>query len=98
MVPNIGRELRTPRPSGLNGSGDVRLYTRRERDLTANFPVIVAAIRGIKARSLTVDGELVATHEGRASDFHALRRRRPTALTVVFDLLYLDGLDLRSEP
>lgn len=79
-------------------AADVRLYTRRERDVSDRFPAILAAVRRLKARSLILDGELVATGADGRPDFYALRLRRPTALAVVFDLLLLDGIDLRPEP
>lgn len=78
--------------------GDVRLFTQRERDASETFPLIADAISKIKARSLILDGEVIATNADGKPDFHQLRRRRPTALYVVFDLLFLDGVDLRQRP
>lgn len=78
--------------------GAVRLYTRTERDVAEEFPLVIQAVRALKARSLILDGELIATDAAGKPDFHALRRRRPVVLYVVFDILHLDGVDLRREP
>ena len=62
----------------------VQLLSRNQKDLTRDYPAIVAALRGLKASRFVVDGEIVALDaEGRLS-FQALQHRRTTALAVVY--------------
>jgi bifunctional non-homologous end joining protein LigD len=77
----------------------VRLYSRSGRGVTRRFPLIVEAISRLTVRSCILDGEAVAFHDGDASrellqqgdgDHHAF--------LFAFDLIELDGDDLRREP
>ena len=54
----------------------VRLYSRAGNDLTARFPLIVAALGGLRMRSLILDGEAVACDDNGISNFDRLRHRR----------------------
>jgi bifunctional non-homologous end joining protein LigD len=83
---------------------DVRLYTRRGNDWTDRFLPIAQAVGHLPVRECVVDGEAcVLDDEGRPS-FAALQawlgdRSNPARLAyVAFDLLWIDGRDLRSEP
>ena len=53
----------------------VRLYSRAGNDLTARFPLIVAALGGLRSRSVIIDGEAVACDEDGISNFDRLRHR-----------------------
>jgi ATP-dependent DNA ligase len=77
----------------------IRLITRRGNDWTTRFPLIVEAVNHLKVRSCLIDGEAVCDANGLAV-FHVLRRRRnePQAFLYAFDLLELNGADLRREP
>jgi hypothetical protein len=66
-------------------------------------PGLVEALRTVPVRSCTIDGELVADEDDRAGDIwtlhRALRERRDEQICIVgFDLLHLDGRDLRVLP
>jgi bifunctional non-homologous end joining protein LigD len=76
----------------------VRLFTRRGYDWTERYPAIAAA--KLKARSFTLDGEAVVAGADGVAVFDALHRRgRVTdAILQAFDLLELDGEDLRPLP
>jgi bifunctional non-homologous end joining protein LigD len=78
----------------------VALYSERGVDLTRSFPSIAAASAALPARSVILDGELVARGPSGLSDPRALRfRRRRANLSVgVFDVLELNGADLRALP
>ncbi len=78
----------------------VRLITRNGYDLAARFPLAVAAIAALPASSCVVDGEAIACDAKGLSVFDLLRyRRQDEAVTLcAFDLLELDGVDLRPEP
>jgi bifunctional non-homologous end joining protein LigD len=78
----------------------VRLFTRRGYDWTDRYPAIAAAATKLKARSFTLDGEAVVADADGVAVFDALHRRgRVTdAILQAFDLLELDGEDLRPLP
>jgi bifunctional non-homologous end joining protein LigD len=81
--------------------GKVQLFTRRGHDWTDRFENIALAAWELKTYGAIIDGEvIVPTPEGR-SDFHALERelgsgRSDSFVYYAFDLLYLDGFDLRG--
>ncbi len=89
-------------------SGKVTLYTRNAHDWTARFPTIASAIADWSMPPMTLDGEVIAHVPSGGSAFQALqeaigpRSKTPRALPstlplrfVVFDLLMLDGQDVR---
>jgi ATP-dependent DNA ligase len=78
----------------------VRLITRNGYDLAARFPLAAAAIAALPARSCVVDGEAIAVDNNGLSVFELIRnRRQDRAVTLcAFDLIELDGEDLRREP
>jgi bifunctional non-homologous end joining protein LigD len=82
--------------------GKARLLTRRGADWTAQYPAIAAALAALPVRSATIDGEVVAPSGNRPGSFQRLQQameRGDVALEyVAFDLLSLDGRDLRPEP
>jgi ATP-dependent DNA ligase len=82
-----------------DGAG-VRLFTRRGYDWTERFPAIVSAARSIQATSFLIDGEAVCCDESGVPVFDMLRQRRngPRVFLYAFDLLQIDGRDLRCEP
>ena len=78
----------------------VRLLTRNGIDWSARFPLIVKAVSGLKARSCTIDGEAIAYDDDGLASFELLRGRRHDRQVALcaFDLLELDGRDLRHIP
>jgi bifunctional non-homologous end joining protein LigD len=82
----------------------VRVFSRRGRDWADRAPLIVESMRALPMSSATLDGEGVVVDERGLTDFDRLRgalaRRRgsPDAFLYAFDLLELDGRDLRREP
>ncbi len=80
--------------------GGVKLITRNGFDLAERFPLAVAAIAALPARSCIVDSEAIACDANGLSVFDLLRyRRQDDAVTLcAVDLLELDGMDLRPEP
>ena len=88
----------------LRKDGDeVRAFSRTGKDWTAAVSSIVAAMKCLRVNSATIDGECVVCDYRGMADFEALRsamakRRAPHALLYAFDLLELDGQDLRGLP
>jgi bifunctional non-homologous end joining protein LigD len=78
----------------------IRLITRRGNDWTQRYPLVVEAVNHLMVRSWLIDGEVVCCDERGLAIFSTLRRRRnePKAFLYAFDLLELDGTDLRREP
>ena len=78
----------------------VRLYSRPGNDLTDRFPLIVEALARLQPRSCILDGEAVACGEDGIANFDRIRYRRHDAdvFLYAFDLIELDGDDLRREP
>ena len=76
----------------------VTLYSRNGNDLTKRFPTIAAAVAKLSAKSVTLDGELVQA-DARGIDFYSLLgKQTPDVSLMAFDVLALDGKDLRSLP
>jgi bifunctional non-homologous end joining protein LigD len=77
-----------------------RLITRNGHDFSRRFPLIVAAVAALPARSCILDGEAIACDDKGLSVFEMIRwRQHDNAVTLcAFDLLELDGEDLRREP
>jgi bifunctional non-homologous end joining protein LigD len=78
----------------------VRLLTRKANDWTNRYPLIAAAAGALKPRSFLIDGEAVACDGDGMPSFDRLRYRRADGAVFLFafDLLELDGRDLRREP
>jgi bifunctional non-homologous end joining protein LigD len=86
---------------GLRKDGrSVQLWSRRGQDWTAQFATVAAAGAKLAARRALLDGEMAALLPSGVTSFQALQNRRPDAPLVyfVFDLLHLDGHDLRDQP
>jgi ATP-dependent DNA ligase len=73
---------------------------RKGNDWTSRYPFVVEAVNHPKVRSCVIDGEVVCCDEKGVTAFHLLRHRRnePQAFLYAFDLLELNGTDLRREP
>ena len=82
--------------------GEVALLSRRGKDWTAQFPELVAAARKLKARQALVDGEAAIVLDNGKTSFQALQNffggDRRGLTYFAFDLLFLDGEDLRARP
>ena len=79
--------------------GEVCLYSRKDKNITDRFISIRDAVLCLPARSAVIDGELVAGDTDGKPDFFALMHRRTDGLCIWgFDLLGLNGCDLRTRP
>jgi len=83
----------------------VRLQTRNGFDWTERFPGIAQALRSLKAKTAILDGEACILDPRGVSDFGLLQsalasgnKAASAAQLYVFDLLFVDGRDLRQEP
>jgi bifunctional non-homologous end joining protein LigD len=78
----------------------VRLYSRPGNDMTRRFPLIAEALTGLRSRSCIIDGEAVACDDEGLASFERIRYRRHDgdAFLYAFDLIELNGDDLRRDP
>ena len=81
----------------------VTLLSRNGKDWTDAFPEIVRAARAMKLRSALFDGEVCVVEPDGRTSFQALQNAssggaRASIIYFVFDLLYLDGRRLLSQP
>lgn len=89
--------------------GDVHLWSRGEELITARFPEIVAAASHLPDGTV-LDGEVLAFRDGRPLPFFALQQRigrqkqverlsrEVPVVFMTYDILELNGRDLRGEP
>lgn len=86
----------------IKDADGIRFYTKNGFDWTDKYRPLAEEAKTISAESFIIEGETIVTNEAGLSDFHALRSaitRRPQDLYLVaFDLLHLDGRDLRDMP
>jgi ATP-dependent DNA ligase len=78
----------------------VRLYTRNGYDFAGRFPQILEAVSKLKVGSCFIDGGAIVVDERGLSAFDLLRswRHDHGAVLCAFDLIELDGKDLRRVP
>src|SRR5262249_24738657 len=63
----------------IRAGGDtagVRLITRNGNDFTNRFPIIVAAVAALTARSFLIDGEAIVTNGDGLAVFDLIRHKR----------------------
>ncbi|RVD74067.1 DNA ligase D [Mesorhizobium sp. M4A.F.Ca.ET.029.04.2.1] len=83
---------------------EVRLLTRAGLDWTSKFDgPVTAALAGLKCREAVIDGEIIVLADSGVSSFALLQadlsaRRGDRFVYYVFDLMRLNGEDLRREP
>jgi bifunctional non-homologous end joining protein LigD len=85
--------------AALSGSGLV-FKSRNGNDLSGRFPVIADALRRLRVPEAVIDGEVVALDKKGRSSFQLLQNNQSGGELrfFAFDLLWLDGHDLRDKP
>lgn len=80
----------------------VRITSRGEQDWSAKLPATVRAAARLPCQSAILDGELISLDAHGVSSFGKLQQRfgrdERALCVMVFDLLWLDGQDLRDRP
>jgi hypothetical protein len=110
-LPSLSRPQRSERPwldsrdqarrqshDGLPGRrGCAAVHTPR---LRLDLPAVREAAEAVQAKSFLIDGEAVCCDQDGVTVFEMLRQRRNAGLVFLyaFDLLQVDGRDLRREP
>ena len=94
-----------------HADGRAALYSRDLRDISAEFPELIAAARQLAA-GVVLDGEIIARAEGRRLGFQDLQKRLGRKIQqgdlfhgatvpvrfLAFDCLWCDGRSLVDEP
>jgi len=76
--------------------GSIAMWSRNELDLAPRFPSVAAALSKLKLPEVVLDGEIVVLDEHGAPRFQLLQQGDRRELLFVFDILWLDGHDLRK--
>jgi bifunctional non-homologous end joining protein LigD len=76
---------------------DMAMLSRNELDLAPRFPRSYQALKKLKVSNIVLDGEVVVLDEAGAPRFQLLQQGG-RELMVLFDVLWLDGRDLRGLP
>src|SRR4029077_12069089 len=83
-------------------AGRVNILTRRGNDWTQKYPSISEAIVELPARTAYLDGELCGVLPDGRTAFNLIQNaadtRNGSLVFFLFDLLFLDGEDLRGLP
>ncbi len=92
-------------------NGRIELYTKKGIRCTEAYPELQDLAKNVEARKAVLDGELVVFARGKPSFYHVLRRgltKKEVAIEhlakqypvryIVFDMLFLEGDDLRPRP
>jgi DNA ligase D-like protein (predicted ligase) len=94
------RKLDGIRAVAIRDGDGVRLLSRNDLSLEGRYPEVVDALEAQPGRRFVVDGEVVA-FDGAQTSFAKLARRGQSHVPVffyIFDLLWLDGHDVRALP
>jgi bifunctional non-homologous end joining protein LigD len=84
-----------------DGGGPVHLLSRTDHSMDGNYPELVEALTAERCRDFVVDGELVAFDSRGVTSFQRLQRRgreRVAVFLYLFDVLRLEGRDVRDRP
>jgi bifunctional non-homologous end joining protein LigD len=91
------------RTLALKSGKEVELFSRNKKSFNLRFPDVARAVAKLKVKEAIIDGEIVAVEESGKSSFQLLQAYdmgevAPPILFYAFDLLRLNGKDLRREP
>lgn len=79
-------------------NGRIAFQSRNQLDFESRFPDIARALKRMHIGEAVLDGEVVAVDPSGRSNFQSIQGEASEHRFYVFDLLWLDGEDLRSRP
>src|ERR1700760_1963017 len=103
------RKLDGERCLSFRSGGQVKMMTRNQKEVSANYPEIARALAGQRSNDCIVDGEIVA-FKGSETSFELLQSRihvvspgeqllrKVPVFYYIFDVLYADDQDVRPRP
>ena len=81
---------------------DVKIFSRNQESFNARFPDLVSELQRLSVSTAILDGEIVVTDDIGRSNFQLMQNyqstRKGNLVYYVFDLLYLNGEDIRHYP
>ena len=89
------------RAQAVKNGATVSLASRNLKNLTRQFPSVAQAVSRLSAKSVLLDGEIVALDASGRPSFQALHHANLEGLSIVyyaFDVLHLNGRDLTRAP
>src|SRR5215471_2586650 len=89
------------RALALKEGTSVRLISRNQKNLTADYPTVVNALQSIGEKTVLLDGEIVALDANGRPSFQALQHRSTKGLVityVAFDVLAIGKRSMTAEP
>src|SRR3984957_18859616 len=91
------------RAQALRGGSETRLVSRNEKEFGGKFPEVMDSLSRLDVQDAIIDGEIVALDDKGRSSFQLLQafelgQVRPPVFYYAFDLLRLNGMDLRDHP
>ena len=91
------RKLDGIRCVAIRDGGPVRMLSRNDLSLNGRYPGVAEALDAQACSRFAVDGEVVAFEHGQTS-FQRLGHPGAQIVYYVFDVLWLDGRDVRGLP
>ena len=81
---------------------EVRLFSRNRNSFNNDYPLLVSSLKALKPNRFIIDGEVAALDEHGRHSFQLLQsygsHKHTPLVYYAFDLLSLEGSDLRSRP
>jgi bifunctional non-homologous end joining protein LigD len=91
------RKLDGIRCIAVRDGGEVKLWSRNDLDLNGRWPQLATALEKQPRKRFAIDGEVVALEHGQTK-FGSLGKGGKHIFFYVFDVLWLDGEDVREQP
>ena len=90
------------RALAIRAGKEVRLVSRNRTDFTNDYPQLADSLKLLRAKNFIIDGEIAALDSQGKTSFQLLQsygiRKNIPLVYYAFDLLNLEGTDLRSRP
>src|SRR6516165_3616037 len=90
------------RALAFKAGSEVRLLSRNRTLFNDNYPRLVDSLKVLRSKSCTIDGEIAALDQHGRSSFQLLQsygvRKGIPLVYYAFDLINLEGVDLRARP
>jgi bifunctional non-homologous end joining protein LigD len=78
--------------------GRAAMWSRNELDLAPRFPAVFKQLQKLKTQEIVVDGEIVVLDAKGAPRFQLLQQSGGRERFIIFDVLWVDGKDVRKLP
>jgi ATP dependent DNA ligase domain len=90
------------RALAFKSGSDVQLVSRNRTSFNKAYPQLIEALKSLPAKNAVIDGEIAALDQNGKSSFQLLqaygKSKEAPLIYFAFDLLSLEGKDLRNRP